>query len=91
MRDLALDDLLGTPALLGAYGPLYGGRQRVADGRQRIAQFMREQREELILAPIGLTQSLIVRAQDLFEAAALDKIARLMQIQVEALRSRSLG
>jgi hypothetical protein len=44
--------------------------QRVAQRRQGIAQLVRERREELVLAPVGLAQ-LLLRAVRLGEVEAL--------------------
>lgn len=55
-------DHLAPPQQLGFFNP--GGFkqfQRISDGRQRISQLMREDGQELVFAPVGMTQLLLSR------------------------------
>ena len=49
--------------------------QRVAHRRQRVAQLVREHREELVLLPVGLGQLVDALAQLVLQALALGDVA----------------
>ena len=84
VSDLSLNYLLGAPLLFGGASRLSGSREGVANRRQWIAELVREQRQELVLAAVGFAQRLFTLAQCLLELAALDEVTRLTQVQVEA-------
>ena len=54
----------------------------VADGRQRVAQLVREQRQELVLLAVRLAQRLLTGSQLLLHATALNEVTCLAQKQV---------
>ena len=56
MGDLALDNLLGTPLMFGCPSALFVSGQCITDGCQWVTQFMGEERQEFILAPIRLAK-----------------------------------
>src|SRR5665213_1470383 len=76
MGDLTLDNLLGAFHLFhGPSGLLVRG-QRIANWRERIAQFMRKKSEELILTTIGFFQRFFALSQDFFCTLTVGNITR---------------
>jgi len=53
---LATDDLMRPLRLLAARHGTVEDVQAVADGRQRVAQLVRQHRDEMVLVPIPLLQ-----------------------------------
>ena len=59
VADLAVDDRPPLRARLGGHVRPVEDRDRGADGGERVAQLVRECREELVLAPVRLAQVLL--------------------------------
>src|SRR5207245_6616654 len=49
----------------------------IADGREWVAQLMRQNRQELVLAPVGLCQLLDALAQPMFQLLAFRNIPKM--------------
>lgn len=81
MLDLTLDDLIGALPLFGRPARLLGRGQRVAYRRERIAQFMRQQRQKFVFALIGLAQGFLALTQALLKLLAPDEIGGLSEVQ----------
>ncbi len=63
VSDLAVDDHLSTARLIAARCGAIEDVETVSDRRQRVAQFVRQHGEKLVLASIGLAQLLVGRTQ----------------------------
>ena len=69
--DLALDDRLGAAGLLAARRGAVEDVEAVADGRQRVAQLVREHGQKLVLALVVLGEPSVGLAQRLLGPLAL--------------------
>ena len=70
LPDLPVDDRLGPSRLLAAGHGAVEDVEAVLDGRERVAQFVGEDGQELVLVPVGLAQFLVGRCQFLLCACS---------------------
>ena len=76
MSHLPLDDFFRLSGLFGRAPRFLVRPERVADRRERIAQFVRQQRQELVLATIGEAQGFFALPQLLLRQLTLGDVPR---------------
>ena len=75
LRRLALDDLLRAARVLSVLRRVVEDVEAGADGRERVAELVRQHRHELVLAPVGLLEPGVGRLQRLHGQLPLGDVA----------------
>jgi hypothetical protein len=90
LAHLPPDHRLGAAALLAAGGPVVQHIHAVVDGRQRVAQFVGQDGQELVFAPVGRFQGRLAVAQFPLRLAPLGGFAQEPGVGLLQLRGALL-